>query len=126
MAQAHYVMAYLSFTQEKWSLAVKLYIGAADSFSAATDTINTAVADGMAVSQAFKCAPAQLDFDKKYTCTVALLVGRSHGMSNTFSTMQARNLGPTKKADTAFFCRHGVVASLLHPLLTVAVLPCLM
>jgi hypothetical protein len=78
IAQAHYIMAFLSFTQEKWSLAVKLYIGASDSLSAAGETINAAEADGMAVTQAFKCALTQL-YLTTYTHKHAVLEVRCHG-----------------------------------------------
>lgn len=54
LAQAHYIMAYLSFSTEKWALAAKLFIGASDDFSAAGDLIAGAVSDGTAVTEVFK------------------------------------------------------------------------
>ena len=88
MAQAHYVMAYLSFSQEKWLLAAKLFVGAAGDFDGAAAVLTQVEGEGQSVHREFKCASGQQLASATCDCTV------TSAMCATLCSAM-RTLGPT-------------------------------
>jgi hypothetical protein len=74
MAQAHYLMAYLSFTQDKWLLAAKLFVTAAADFESAAAAMTQGEGEGVTIHRDFKCASWQflVECIRTYRCRFCL------------------------------------------------------